>query len=96
MNICKAITNTLNAIVPLMVQEQNFILKIFKIEYISTTIKKSTLTLNSDVRDEKDEKDEKVEAQAKEEDDEIMDNLNVAILSKVHGPIKDIRIKKKI
>jgi len=41
-----AITNTLNAIVPLMIQEQNFIINIFRLE----SIKKSVNNLNSNMK----------------------------------------------
>ncbi|ORX50398.1 hypothetical protein BCR36DRAFT_327222 [Piromyces finnis] len=86
----EAVTNTLNAIIPLIIQEQNFILNIFKLN--SSNNKKSTMTLNDDKIENGIEKNKEIN----ENFDEDMKSLDVAILSKVHDPIKDIKIKKKI
>jgi len=87
-----------------MIQEQNFILKVFKLE--SSNVKKSTITLNSEGKSETEEKIETDEnnenkdtEEKKELDEDIeesMESLDVAILSKVHEPIKDVKIKNKI
>ncbi|ORX78934.1 hypothetical protein BCR32DRAFT_269795 [Anaeromyces robustus] len=100
-----AITNTLNQIVPLMIQEQNFIINIFQIK--SNDSKKNSLQINTEInKEEKTENDEK-EKENKDENEENekkeLENkeeewktLDPALLSKVNEPIKDLKIKKKI
>jgi len=97
-----AITYTLNLIVPLMKQEQNFILNIFRIE----SSRKSILTVSttsskrnskSSFEESKNENQENnVEKKLETDIDDVWETLDTELLMKVNEPIKDTKTKKKI
>ncbi|KAG4107324.1 hypothetical protein H8356DRAFT_1268497 [Neocallimastix lanati (nom. inval.)] len=107
-----AITSTLNAIVPLMIQEQNFILNVFKIESSRKSLlnynsekeseEKSKNDLNNNTSDEKSseninyEKEEEKKEDSETNINNVWDTLDIEKLSEVHEPLKDVKTKNKI
>jgi len=95
-----------------MIQEQNFILNVFKIESSRKSLlnynsekeseEKSKNDLNNNTSDEKSseninyEKEEEKKEDSETNINNVWDTLDIEKLSEVHEPLKDVKTKNKI